>query len=436
MRYARLKNEWVLRGWADEPHSLLNFKTGDCRQLSEQMFLLAQACDGLTDLAAAAGFIGREVFLDKLIAAGMAEECGQGEEILPYQRFRKADNAYIRTVHWLITGLCNLKCRHCYMEAPAGTYGELPLPDILRIIDRLAAANVHHVHLTGGEPFLRQDLADILAALAARQITVTHISTNGALVTDEALQNIKKLGFSPHFQISFDGYGAHDAMRGVPGAERAAVQAIRRLRGHGFPVAAATVVDRANAASLPETYAVLKRMDIQSWLVGLPEKIGNWRDSETELAWEEALAAYAAVADRWSADGRPFELKISGFDCTGKIEEFAGYGPESYDCMSCRLTPTLLPDGTIIPCPGYIDIIDKKRMPNILRQSFAAALSSPALRAITDIRKKDVLAHNAACAACAEFPRCGGGCRASAATATGDLMGVNPHLCRQYKAGR
>ncbi len=436
MLYARLKNEWLLRGWADEPHALLNSKTGDCRHLSAQMFLLAQACDGRTDLNAAGGFIEREVFLDKLIAAGMAEECGQGEEILPYQKFRKADNPYLRTVHWLITGLCNLKCRHCYLESPAGTYGELPLSDMLRIIGKLAEANVHQVHLTGGEPFLRPDLPDILAALAARQITVTHISTNGALVTDEALQGIKKLGFLPNVQISFDGCGAHDAMRGVPGAERAAVRAIRRLREHGFAVAVATVVDLTNAGSLPETYAMLKQMDIQSWLIGLPEKIGNWRDSETELAWEEALAAYAAVADRWSADGRPFELKISGFDCTGKIEDFAGYGPESYDCMSCRLTPTLLPDGTIIPCPGYIDIIDKKRMPNILRQSFAAALSSPALRAITDIRKKDVLAHNAECAACAEFPRCGGGCRASAATATGDLMAVNPQLCRQYKAGK
>lgn len=436
MRYARLKNEWLLRGWADEPYALLNLKTGDCRHLSAQMFLFTQACDGRTDLDSVAGFIEREVFLDKLIAAGMAEECGQGEEILPYQRFRKADNPYIRTVHWLITGLCNLKCRHCYMESPAGTYGELPLPDMLRIVGKLAEANAHHVHLTGGEPFLRRDLLEIVAALAERQIAVTHVSTNGALVADEALQGIKKLGFSPDFQISFDGCGAHDAMRGVPGAEQAAVQAIRRLREHGFAVAVATVVDRTNIGSLPETYALMKQLDVQAWRVGLPEKIGNWRDSETNLAWEEVLTAYASVEASWSADGRPFELQMNGYYCTEESADFAGYEPESYDCMSCRLIPTLLPDGTIIPCPGYIDTIDKKQMPNLLLESFAEAWSSPALRAIIDIKKKDVLAHNSECAVCAEFARCGGGCRASAAITSGDLMSVNPQVCRLYKSGK
>lgn len=435
MRYAKLKKEWMLRGWTDEPWTLLNRTNGDCRKLSEQMFLAAQACDGKTDFDNIPGYFQKNIHLDKLIKEEMAEECGLGDGLESCQQFRKADNPYVRSVHWSITGRCNLKCRHCYMESPDNRYGELAFEDILRIIDQLAEANVHLVELTGGEPFLRRDLLDIMAALADKQITVSRIYSNGILMTDESLQAIKKMGFSPGVQISFDGCGAHDQMRGLAGAEPLTIEAIRRLREHDFPVTVATSIDRANIGSLAETYELMKELKIEFWRVAPPQGIGNWRESDTGLTWEEMLAACGPIAGRWLTDGKPFRLQMPGYRSGEEQVSQERYNPDSFDCMSCRVSCSLMPDGVVIPCPGFTDTVVYGRMPSLLNESFARIWTESSLRRTIDIKKSDVLARNSQCADCADFKSCGGGCRAMAVAATGDLLAVDPETCQMYKNG-
>lgn len=435
MRYAKLKKEWLLRGWTDETWTLLNWKNGDCRTLSEPLFSTACACDGQTDFDNIAGFLQKNVLLDKLITAGMVEECRCGEGVEPYQQFRRADNPYIHHIQWSITGRCNLKCRHCYMESPDNRYGELPLRDILRIIDQLAAANVHRVALTGGEPFVREDLPEIMEALAQQQIAVAQIYSNGVLISDNVLQGIKKYGFLPNVQISLDGRGTHDAMRGVDGSEQATIKVIRLLRKHGFPVTISTSIDRTNIESLSATYELLKELNIQYWRVAPPLGIGNWRQSATGLAWEEILTVCAQVMARWLTDNRPFLLQVPGFQSPiGKeAENQENYSPESYDCTTCRLSCSLMPDGKIIPCPGYTDTDLYEQMPNLLETPFSSIWSDSMLRTIVDIKKGEVLKHNRQCVDCDEFGRCGGGCRATALLATGDLLAAAPQSCEMYK---
>ncbi|WP_319404008.1 radical SAM/SPASM domain-containing protein [uncultured Anaeromusa sp.] len=434
MRYARLTKDWLLRGWTDEPWTIINWTNGSCRKLSAEWFETAKACDGLTDFDNIDGVLQQNIRLSKLINAGLAEECEQGEGIQPYQRFIQADNPYIRSIHWSITGHCNLKCRHCYMQSPDGRYGELPLPDMLGIIEQLAAANVHLVELTGGEPFMRTDLLDILAALVAKQINVLRIYSNGTLITDDILLEIKKLGLFPAIQISFDGCGAHDAMRGIVNAETATIEAIQRLNSQGFPVIVATSIDRTNIHTLDITYTLLKELGIRFWRVAAPQKIGNWRTTTTSLSPEERLSACAPIAARWLKDGKPFALQLPGYRSTEDEKAPVRYTPESYDCMSCRICCSLLPDGTVLPCATYTDTVIYEKMPNLLRESFAGIWSDSALRKIIDIKKSEVLAHNSQCTTCKEFNRCGGGCRATSAVATGDLLTVDPQLCELYKS--
>ena len=433
MRYAKLKKQWLLRGWTDEPRTLLNWTNGDCRKLSEQLFLTASACNGKMDFDNIAGFLKKNLLLNKLIKEGIAEECDPGERLEPYQQFRKADNPYLRSVHWSITGRCNLKCRHCYMESPDGRYGELPLPEILQIIDQLAAANVHLVELSGGEPFLRRDLPDIMAALAEKRIGIANIYTNGVLITDEVLQGIKKLGFLPGIQISFDGCGTHDDMRGIKGIEMATIKAVRRSREHDFPVTIATSIDRANIGALNATYELMKELNIQFWRVVPPVEIGKWRQTATGLTLEEMLSACTPIITRWLEDGKPFHLQMPGYRSGEEEGVQDRYTPESYCCMACRLSCSLLPDGTVIPCPGFVDTVVHKQMPNLLREPFTKLWSKSPLRTIIDMKKSEILAHNNQCADCAEFSRCGGGCRAMAVSATGNLLAADPQACEMYK---
>ncbi|MEW6357869.1 MAG: radical SAM protein [Planctomycetota bacterium] len=441
-RYAKLTKDWLLRGWTDMPRAVVNWTNGDQRQLSKRGLYVAQACDGATDFDSVAFLPVHRAFLDKLIEEGIAERCECGDSIDACQQYREAENPRLNGLQWAITGLCNLHCRHCYMEAPSGRYGEPSFEESLDLIEQFEQANVHQVSLTGGEPFVRKDLLDIMEALAQKRICVSQIYTNGLLITEDLLAGVRKIGFSPVFQISFDGCGAHDYMRGAKAIEGGVIEAIRKVRAADFQVIVATSVDRTTRDCLPHTYELLKGLGIQFWRLSPPQERGNWRGAMTGLSLEEEAEAYEPLLRRWVEDGRPISLQLGGFfrgagrDVSVPDQDpRAQHTPDSYDCGACRETPCLLPDGTLLPCPGYTDTAVQDRMPNVLRDGLSKALNQPFLRTMLDMKKGDLLAENEECAVCEWFAECGMGCRAIALAETGNLMARDPVACDLWKRG-
>ena len=441
-KFAKLTEDWMLRGWSDVPCAVANWTNGDERMLRKKGAYVAKACDGQTDFESIAFLGEHRVLLDKLIEQGIAEACACGDALDPRQQFRKAPNPHIKGIHWCVTGLCNLNCRHCYMEAPSGRYGQLPFEDMLRLIDQFERANVHEVSVTGGEPFVRQDLLDILEALAQKRIRLSGIYTNGVLVTGETLERIKGLGFAPSLQISFDGCGAHDQMRGTSGIESCVIEAIKIARSSNLKVAVATCIDTTNVCQLGPTYDMMKRLDIDTWRIAQPLEIGNWRGATTALSIQEQFDALVPLARQWRDDGMPLSVEFGGFlrgskdPETGRFSELhIQYVAESHDCGSCREQPNLLPDGTLLPCPAYTDSSLQHRMPNLLREDLSDVWTDSPLRALADLRKADLLKCNPDCATCELFKDCGMGCRASALMETGDLMAKDPLACVLWKEG-
>lgn len=70
---------------------------------------------------------------------------------------------YIRNATVELTGLCNLKCRHCYRGGSReGEYG-LPTEEVKKALEPLLRAGIRHITITGGEPTLRRkDLLEII----------------------------------------------------------------------------------------------------------------------------------------------------------------------------------------------------------------------------------------------------------------------------------
>ena len=88
-------------------------------------------------------------------------------------------------VTWEITGRCNLNCRHCLSAGTAQNHaGDMSLEQCRRFIDHLDRIRVFQVNIGGGEPFLREDILEILDYCHLRGI-VTCISTNGVLLDNE-----------------------------------------------------------------------------------------------------------------------------------------------------------------------------------------------------------------------------------------------------------
>ena len=151
---------------------------------------------------------------------------------------------------WLYTNFhCNLRCDYCCVRSsPTAPRRELGLARVQRIAREAAELNVKEIFLTGGEPFLLEDIGEILlACAAAAPITVL---TNGMLFSGRHAEALRALPRDRvALQISLDSPtpGRHDQHRGA-GSWRRALDGIRLARAEGFRVRlAATVSTDAEA---------------------------------------------------------------------------------------------------------------------------------------------------------------------------------------------
>jgi pyruvate-formate lyase-activating enzyme/TusA-related sulfurtransferase len=151
---------------------------------------------------------------------------------------------------WLYTNFdCNLRCDYCCVRSsPKAPRRALGLERVQRIAREAAALGVAEIFVTGGEPFLLEDIGDILAACAAAAPTT--VLTNGMLLVGRRLQTLRALPRDRlTLQISLDSPTPqrHDLHRGA-GTWAKAWKGIERARAEGFRVRlAATVATDAEA---------------------------------------------------------------------------------------------------------------------------------------------------------------------------------------------
>lgn len=165
-------------------------------------------------------------------------------------------------VVWNMTRRCNLKCAHCYAKAQ-GCQGTDPIStsQAKAIIDDLAAYGAPVMLFSGGEPLVREDLAE-LASHATQKGMRAVISTNGTLITPAKAAELKKVGLS-YVGISLDGLEEiHDLFRGVPGAFKQALKGIANCQAEGLKVGLRFTINRRNAAEIPGIFRLLRDLEI------------------------------------------------------------------------------------------------------------------------------------------------------------------------------
>ena len=104
-------------------------------------------------------------------------------------------------VQFYVTARCNLACEQCNIIYSNADVTEIPIEGVRKIAENLDRIGVSIVLLTGGEPFARRDLPQIVAEFARRNIHV-RIQTNG-LATREALTACRDAG-AKDISISLD----------------------------------------------------------------------------------------------------------------------------------------------------------------------------------------------------------------------------------------
>ena len=135
-------------------------------------------------------------------------------------------------VYFSLTNRCCLRCVMCDIpKSSARQEDELTTEEAKRIILQIKEVGVRHLILSGGEPLLREDLAELIRFSRENGISWVDIITNGILFNDDWAQKLIKSGLN-HVTISLDGISmANDAIRGEGSFEKS-VNAIDKLNYH------------------------------------------------------------------------------------------------------------------------------------------------------------------------------------------------------------
>lgn len=306
-------------------------------------------------------------------------------------RLRRPDLPRLLT--YIVTFTCNARCVMC--DSWRKPSQDLSLAEIDRIFAQLPQLDA--VRLSGGEPFVRKDLPEIVE-LVRRRLSplLLHITSNGFL-TERIVQLCEARDRSLPLQllISIDGVGdKHDRVRGIAHAYDRALATVRALapRQRELRLKLAvnqTIVDRESIEHYHALKAVLEPLGVKNQLIiaykesatydirarhcaqprfpGELQTFGEFTPHELEAlltAAERDLADYPLperLAKQFYLDGARQRL----------LEHKASPNPA---CVALSSHMRLLPDGTVPTCQ-----FNTTPAGNLREQSFEALWqSSPA----------------------------------------------------------
>ncbi len=289
---------------------------------------------------------------------------------------------------FLVLYRCNARCPMCdsWRLRPGQ---ELTPPQVRSVFAKIGRLDV--VRLTGGEPFLREDFAEVVAAVDEEsRPAVLHVTSNGSLPDRilgfaETFSSLRRL----RFLISFDGLEKeHNASRGasVPFAVVAeTVERLSRLRRRGIQV------------SVNHTIASVQSLEDYPGLVARFARLGV--SVQPVLAYSES-AMYSLkrvgrkAEDLIKATGYPLHPGLQGADVVGAVRRQLAdlrhipdlatrIGKRYYlrgllarlqgdphphphpKCVALRSHLRLLPDGSVPVCQ-----FNTEKVGNLLHQSW------------------------------------------------------------------
>jgi PqqA peptide cyclase len=314
-----------------------------------------------------------------------------------------------------LTYRCPLACAYCSNPVNLGDYqDELTTDEWRRVLTEARDLGVLQCHLSGGEPLLRRDLADIVAA--ARDLGLyTNLVTSALGFSRARASQLRAAGLD-HVQISIqsDEPAGSDRIAGTPSYHRK-IEAMGLVKELGWPLTMNVVLHRRN-------------IDRVADLIGLAEEVGAdrlelantqyygwaWRNRDALLPSSDQLAA-AEVVVRAAR-----ERLRDRMDVIYVIPDYYSKYPKP--CMGgwAARQLTVTPNGDVLPCPAAHSLPLPRA--SVRDESLARIWAGSAV--MTAFRGTDWMPDP--CRSCDRRELDFGGCRCQAFQLTGDAARTDP----------
>ena len=261
-----------------------------------------------------------------------------------------------RMAYLLLTWKCNLRCVMCGVWHKE-RFRTLDTAGYLKIIDSLPPLDI--IKISGGEPFLRDDCAQIVGRIQKRlDPYYLMLITNGTF-TDKVVDFVEQCGRPGlHLRLSLEGRGAvHDKLRGREGCFAKTMATLEALlpimRRRGFTIGINYNVTSETMEDLPWIMELCRREGLNFipgfWVKPFMEP-GRPEDAQ---AMVDSFEDYSRLADKIYTQTKGLSFLEAFFLKRTVMQLYksaAGQGSRRFACRACRNIAYIAPDGSLLSC--------------------------------------------------------------------------------------
>ncbi|MDO8507908.1 MAG: radical SAM protein [bacterium] len=185
---------------------------------------------------------------------------------------------------WEITNRCNYRCPHCIFSSTAKKpKDELSTGEVKKCIKDLKSAGITHLKITGGEPFLREDILELMI-FADKVGLKTDISTNASVIDDELASKLKKLNISM-IHVGLDGCTPelNEIVRGEKSFERT-TKGIKSLVKHGLYTRVGSLIFAQNEEKMENMVKLCIDLGVDEVIFSRLEPVGRLRGNKNLIS--------------------------------------------------------------------------------------------------------------------------------------------------------
>jgi radical SAM protein with 4Fe4S-binding SPASM domain len=299
-----------------------------------------------------------------------------------------------------VTNRCNLRCKHCLVRGGEVSKEELTVEKFKETLKDAVGLGTKRFFFTGGEPFLRDDIFELIRYVTDELKIELVILTNGTLF-DEG--TVKRLARFPRLviQVSLEGPTAetNDPIRGK-GAHRKSLKGIGLLRSHGLRTIVTSTATRKNISEIPTLSDLLHKKDVKTHHVLWVHKRG--RAATNPVTVDTEKLAHLMM------DLKKKSIKVDNWE-SFKARVYGKRGTKVDGCHAVYSSLCVDSNGDVYPCPS-LNGDPKFIMGNIKDGLEKVWLSSGTAEWFRNLS----VIHIEGCRACEFRFFCGGGCRCQA----------------------
>ncbi|AEJ05251.1 pyrroloquinoline quinone biosynthesis protein PqqE [Stutzerimonas stutzeri] len=333
---------------------------------------------------------------------------------------------------WLLAELtyrCPLQCPYCSNPLDfARSHDELSTAEWIEVFRQAREMGAAQLGFSGGEPLVRQDLAELIAA--ARGLGYyTNLITSGIGLTEEKIASFADAGLD-HIQISFQAADeeVNNLLAGSQKAFAHKLEMARAVKKHGYPMVLNFVTHRHNIDNIDQIIRLCVELEADFVELATCQFYG-WAELNRAglLPSKEQLVRAERITNEWrdklAAENHPCKLIFVTPDY---------YEERPKACMNGwgNLFLDITPDGTALPChsarqlPVTFPNVREHSIEYIWRDSFG----------FNRFRGYDWMPEP--CRSCDEKERDFGGCRCQAFMLTGDAANADPVCSKSAHHGK